>query len=391
MTSAVLDEVPEFSAFTTDVARQVVLEHSLDHVHAIVRAIRSWVLPTATELVFVRERGALRASQQLPLSALLHSYRLGHRTVWVRLVHLLSGSDHVLEASLALTSLTISYTELISGALTEGYSERQRTLIHEVDHNRRDLLERILQGTFDRQSDTARLASEFALVSGADHLVVVLNAGPSASPQLSGEALTRAADTLKRHFVFAVAQPFVVLRHMEIVSIAPLSRARASTLAHLTRQALAELRQSGQVWYGGLSTVCAGLGEVGRGYQEARLAADMATASEGGACALLELRVSDYLMTRADETALRMIPPAARQVLQSAHADDRLLVETLLAHVRSDLSVAATAEVLAVHPNTVSYRLRKLSQRLDRDLSRFSDTTEVLAWITILEQLKART
>jgi sugar diacid utilization regulator len=305
-------------------------------------------------------------------------------------VHLLSESDRVLEASLALTSLTLAYTELISGALTEGYTDRQRKLILEVDHDRRDVLERILQGTFDRQSDTARLASEFALVSGADHLVVVLNAGPSASPQPSGEALNRAADTLKRHFVFAVAQPFVVLRHVEIVSIAPLSRARASTLAHLTHQALAELRQSGADWYAGLSTVCAGLGEVGRGYQEARLAADMAITSEGGVCALLEVRVSDYLMARADETALRMIPPRARQVLQSAHADDRLLVETLIAHARADFSVAMTAEALAVHPNTVSYRLRKLSQRLDRDLSRFSDTTEVLAWIRTLEQLDAR-
>jgi len=81
------------------------------------RAVRDWRLPT-TEGPGVRAalRASLRATQELPLSALLHSYRRSaHRTVWNHLVHLLTGSDDVLDASLALTALTLAYTELISG------------------------------------------------------------------------------------------------------------------------------------------------------------------------------------------------------------------------------------------------------------------------------------
>ena len=37
-----------------------------------------------------------------------------------------------------------------------------------------------------------------------------------------------------------------------------------------------------------------------------------------------------------------------------------------------------------VHPNTVSYRLRKLGHRLERDLTRFSDLVEVLTWSRVL-------
>jgi hypothetical protein len=267
MTTAVLEEVPEYASFATPEGRRVVFEHSLDHVHAVVRTIRAWRLPTAEELAFVRERGALRATQQLPLSALLHSYRLGHRTVWEHLVRLLAGSERILEASLALTELTLGYTELISGALADGYTERQRHLLLQGDRDRRDLLERILQGTVDRQSETARLASTFALVHGGDYLVVIMHAGPT-SIAPAGEPLTRAAETLKRHFALGIAQPFVVVRHAEIVSIAPMSRARASAITHLTRQSRAELEQRGETWYAGISTVCAGLGEVAPGIRK---------------------------------------------------------------------------------------------------------------------------
>jgi sugar diacid utilization regulator len=293
---------------------------------------------------------------------------------------LLEGSDDILEASLALTALTLAYTELISGSVAIAYSETQRDQLLQVDRDRRDLLERILLGTFDRQSDAARLASAFALVPGGDYVVVLVTPATSCG----GDSLARMAETLRRQFALGIAQPFVVIRHAEVVSVAPLARVRASTLAHLTQQSVVEMQKCGACWYAGISTVCAGLGEVARGYQEARLAAGLAP-DRGGVCALLESRVSDFLVARADETALRMVPDAARQLARSHKVDDRLLVETLLAYADADLSVSASGEALSIHPNTVSYRLRKLGQRLGRDLSRFSDVVEVLTWFRILE------
>jgi GGDEF-like domain len=281
MTAAVVNEIPEYAAAAAQGPRQVVFDHSLDHVRAVVAAIRTWSLPSGDELAFIRERASLRATQHLPLSALLHSYRLGHRAVWERLVQLLDGLDNVLDASLALTTLTLAYTELISGALAEGYVERQRQLLVQVDRDQRDLLEDILRGTFDRQADSPRQTSTFALVPGGDFLVLVMSTGLSASREPVGQALTRAAETLTRHFALGVAQPFVVVRHAEIISIVPIARARPAAIAHLARQTLGELEQHSQRWVAGISTVCASLGEVPRGYQEARLAAESAPA-EGG-------------------------------------------------------------------------------------------------------------
>jgi len=105
MTAAVFAEIPAFGAIATSDQRTSVLTHSVDHVRAIVLAVRTWTLPVADDLRFVNARGRLRAGQRVPLSALLHSYRVGHRTVWERLVRVLGGLDTDLNAALALTTL----------------------------------------------------------------------------------------------------------------------------------------------------------------------------------------------------------------------------------------------------------------------------------------------
>jgi hypothetical protein len=187
MTAAVIDEIPEYGAIATPDLRATVLDHSVEHVRAVVLAIRTWSLPTADELSFVKARAGLRAGQRVPLSALLHSYRLGHRTVWERMVRVLARLDNDLNAALALTTLTLSYTELISAALAEGYVERQRGMMVQLDRDRRDLLETLLHGTVERQPDELQRASHFALVPGGDFLVVVMTC-------LSDIALARSAD-----------------------------------------------------------------------------------------------------------------------------------------------------------------------------------------------------
>src|SRR5579864_297502 len=265
MTEAVIEEIPLYHAMTSPQQRARVHAHSLEHAHAIIECIRTWNLPTPEALRFVRERAALRANQQVPLSALLHAYRVGHRTVWERLARIIGEcrQPQPLEATLALTTLTLSYTELISSTMAEAYTEHQRDRMLQVARARRDLLETLLRGDAESRADMVELASSFALVPGADFVVVVMS-------RQSGEIETEAAQTLRRHLALAIAQPFVVTRHREVISIAPVARARPAAIAHLVREAHTELAQTGEHWSAGISTVCGGLGEVARGYQEAR-------------------------------------------------------------------------------------------------------------------------
>ena len=54
------------------------------------------------------------------------------------------------------------------------------------------------------------------------------------------------------------------------------------------------------------------------------------------------------------------------------------LMETLRTYLDSDLDVARTAETLYVHPNTVRYRLRRVSDLTGLDTHRFSGQVELL-------------
>ena len=80
-----------------------------------------------------------------------------------------------------------------------------------------------------------------------------------------------------------------------------------------------------------------------------------------------------------------MIPAAGRRLLESTAAADRILVETLQAYARAEMSARVAADQLAVHPNTVTYRLQKAGELLDRDLAKFSDLVEVLTWARLIE------
>ena len=90
-------------------------------------------------------------------------------------------------------------------------------------------------------------------------------------------------------------------------------------------------------------------------------------------------------ISHADGTAVRMIPLVARRLLESVTPGDRILLETLRAYAKAEMSMRDAADALDVHPNTVTYRLEKLSRLLGRDVSRFSDLVEVLNWWRLLD------
>ena len=115
----------------------------------------------------------------------------------------------------------------------------------------------------------------------------------------------------------------------------------------------------------GVSTVCSGLTEIGRGYAEARRALRHADP----VAALEEISLFDYLAESADETAQRLVPPGLDQLAP--------LADTLEAYAACDLNVARTAEYLAVHPNTVHYRLRRVQELTSRDPRKFADLVEL--------------
>ena len=128
-------------------------------------------------------------------------------------MHLLGECDGALDAVLALTTLTLGYTDAISSALAEGYLEQQRLLVLERDRDRRDLLENLLLGNLSPHADMLGLATTFDLAANSELLVAVVAVVATAGATLP---VTRAADVVRQHLCTTIAQPLVVVRQQEI-------------------------------------------------------------------------------------------------------------------------------------------------------------------------------
>jgi DNA-binding PucR family transcriptional regulator len=76
--------------------------------------------------------------------------------------------------------------------------------------------------------------------------------------------------------------------------------------------------------------------------------------------------------------ALELDLRSALLVDQLQHLDVDALTETLRTYLDSDLDVSRTAQALYIHPNTVRYRMRRISDLTGLDTQSFSGLVELL-------------
>ena len=359
LTLAARAEVAEYAAVRDPAFAAEVMAHGREHVDVFVRCGRAGRPPVGEELDFVRARGAQRARELLPLDALLESYLIGQRTFWEAIIAAAGDSLEGMRAAQELTAFTFRYTHAISVAVAAAYLSERSALATEVERGRRDLLDRLLSGR-SPGADEERHAERLGLKPGGDHVVVVAASGE----RVIAHALARQEP----------GGAFVVARHDEVVAIVPayIRRGPRELRAALERTGEPLARNHGVVLHAGVSTTCAGLSEIARGYGEA-----MRALRHGpGIVALEEIALADYLTAGADETARRLIP----------HGVDKLdaLAPTLQAYADADLNVARAAERLAVHPNTVHYRLRRVHELTGRDPRRFAELVELTTALRML-------
>jgi sugar diacid utilization regulator len=382
MAMAARDEVDEYAAVTDAAFADEVLAHAAEHVTAFVRAGRLGRPPHGKELDFVRSRGAQRAREMMPLDALLEAYLIGQRTVWEAIVDAAGDSPDGMRAAQELTALTFRYTHAINVAVADAYLRESNALATEAERGRRDLLDRLLSGR-EPGPDEARRAKALGLRADAEHVVVVALA--------AGEQNVLASEDAARLVLRAIiraepARPFIVPRHDEVVAILPVyvRRGPAEIRAALERAVEALARTHRVRMRAGVSSVCASLPELARGYAEAGAALRHA-GEDRTVVALQDIALLEYLAAGADDTARRLAPAGAQRLLEADGDRAGPLTRTLHAYAACDLNVARTAEHLTVHPNTVHYRLTRIATLTGRDPRRFEDLAELLTAVRLFE------
>jgi hypothetical protein len=369
MAEAMRDEVAAYRGIRDPRMAAEIIAHAEDHVRAFVRSARSGRPPRGAELDFVRERGVKRARELLPLDALLEAYLIGQRVTWEAIVAEAGRTPDGLRAAQALTRTTFAYTHAINVAVADAYVRTRQHAAAEADRVKRDLLDTLLSG---RVPAGAEQLESHGLQLEARQVVVVARLDRGHGLRLAADAVAQAAGS----------GAFVVPRHGEVVAVLPVHvrRGPRDLAGALTRAAADVLRTRGTALRAGVSTVCADLGEVARGYGEAQQALRHATGTRP-AVALEELSVTEYLSTGTDHTVRRLVPAATRRLVE----DDGALVETIRAYAGCDLNVARTAQRLMLHANTVHYRLRRIEELSGLDPRRFSDLMELVTAIRLVD------
>jgi hypothetical protein len=375
MALAIRAEVDEYRTVRDPAFVEAVLAHGVEHVLAFVRAGRAGRPPEGEELDFVRVRGSQRARDLMALDALLETYLIGQRTMWEAIVEAAGDTPAGMRTAQELTAFTFRYTHAINVAVAHAYLRESRAVASEVERGRRDLLDHLLAG---RTPEEWR-AEALGLRPDAGHVVVVATA---AGDEEGVERLVEGALIRQEP-----ADPFVVARHGEVVAIMPVHARRGPVELRAALEATAELlaRSHGVTMQAGVSSVCSGLGELGRGYGEAGRALRH-TGPDAAVVALEELSLFEYLAGAADDTVQRLIPDGAASLLDTDRRAGGTLATTLRAYADCDLNVARTAEQLDVHANTVHYRLRRIQELSGRDPRHFGELVELLTALRLLAE-----
>lgn len=376
---AIWREVPAYAASADERLREDVAVH----VRAVFRVFLDGLAGRheagRPDFAITREQATRRLAQGISLADFLQAFRVGQFTLWQGILAAAGDDPLARDGALQVVGQLMAVIELGSTVAGEAYVAAQQHAQAESDRLRRDLLEDLLARRPVPAGQPRAMLRAAGLAPGR-RLLVMTAALAGGNPP--GQALPAAAAAL-RDALGGHGLGLTVVRHGEIVGIAPLPRDGAAAVAGELRHACAEVQRQGICLAVGVSTVRAGAHELPEAYAEARAALD-SLGSGGGVLALPLLTSFDYLVLRDDETARRLIRPQVARFVADDAAAGGTLIATLTEYAACDLNAKTAARRLHLHVNTAYYRLERIAERTGCDLRRLADVVELLIAIRLL-------
>jgi PucR-like helix-turn-helix protein/diguanylate cyclase with GGDEF domain len=121
--------------------------------------------------------------------------------------------------------------------------------------------------------------------------------------------------------------------------------------------------------------------------EEARLALEFASATQP-LMNFADIDLPEFLIRRADKTALRLIPEWTRHLVPAGGGRSDELSRTIRAFADCSLNVKQTARRLGVHTNTVYFRLNRINKLSAIDPRTFSGASILVTALRLLEAQK---
>jgi hypothetical protein len=327
-----------------------------DLVHAlhpnIVGLVESVMVNEASLLAAPRRTGRERAQARVPLTSVLHAYRLTALHIWGRLVRLCdddaTSSRALLDSASALWSTVDVYSQELAAAYRDVELEQ---LLRDV-RVREAALASLFSGVTSTGRGLAEVADALRLPRTGRFVVVVSDSWPVEHERAPASAERALASLGVRSAWRSEADGEV--------GLVVLTRAQRvdRLMGYLTSLTVGRV---------GISETFATVADTPQAVHQARLARDTATPGENAVMRYGEARVA-ALVAAAPDLAVGLAHQVLGAVLEQKDDERDLLLSTLRAWYDACGSAAEAAALLHCHPNTVRYRLGKLTQLTGRDL-----------------------
>ena len=312
--------------------------------------------PTAGALVALRAEGGQAARAGVSVERVIDRYLTSGWVLWAAATPLATEPT----ALAALGSALLRTADLAAAAIAEGHGRVERELAGRAGAARGELLDELLDPP---PGDAAiahgmRRAVLLGLASDASYRVVVaLPRNQDEEPDAERVAAALARPSRGR----PVVVPLVGVRHRRLVLVLPDGHSDAAVAVALNAGHTDE-------WYAATSGFVAGLPAVAGAHALA--------VSALRALVLLDrpgrlVTVDDLLLERAllaDEQLLAAAVEHELGAIETAPRGGPALVDTLRVWLDAGQNSHATARALGVAPRTITYRLERIEQLLDRPL-----------------------
>ena len=357
-----LSEIVDYRALDGQTLRADVLPTAQRNVQELLTAVREDTSLTESALEALRRSAQRRVHQGVPVQALLHAYRLWGRVVWQEFMGVADrGTPGEQDAVIEVASRIMAYVDQVSVAVAQTYLDEVSGILGDREAVRRDLLEALVSQRPVSERMRQRARASALDVEGA-HAVVLARAVEPVGDDRSvlRDALVRARDYLSPR----ESSVLVGIREDEVVAIYPTSG--SAEYRSLVAQAEEYAARLGQFAVG-VGRSHTGVDGVAPSYAEAAEAVRLGTAAGGAGHAVTFSDVLlDHLLSNNPRLGV-LHEETMRPLHRYDQARKAQLVRTLRVYYHQGFNLARSAAQLAVNPNTVVYRLKRIHELTGHD------------------------
>lgn len=338
--------------FARDVARMN--ERNVEIFFASLREDRA---PTQEELAELAHAARRRLHQGVPLEAIYQSYRIGMRVLWECLLEVASPRDLG-----RLGARALEFADIVSSAAADGYlEERERGASSQQEASRLFLTRLLSNGLPDNEATIAQ-ARRFGLDLAREHVVAALRTRNGSWDSQVGRDLefAEAQNRIRQH----LPQAAVLVMQSGPVAVVP-----ADSVGGMTAELLRALPRNvtGGAYAIGVGTPKTGAQGIFASYAEAQRSLALGAILQPTELVYLYDELKLFDLFSAGDQVDAFVNEVLGPVLRHDRRDGRLIA-TLNVLFGAALNRKVAARRLGVHPNTLTYRIRRLEELLGGSL-----------------------